>query len=199
MADEYSSADIYAIDSLISIVAQSLRKHPQGLGEYELIKIVKHHGYFEFMDPPPADLHELFRAHFLLFHALYRLRDQLRAAQAADLEINTLNIRYRRYHPGRAALSTPDPLREYYLDLSHMETTTVHDVQQLISSFWTRLQRHDQRAEALKELGLADPVDNDTIIKTYRRMAMRHHPDRGGSEKRQQALNKAVGILSKKG
>ncbi len=199
MADDYSSAEPDAIDSLISIVSQSLSDHPQGLGEYELIKIVRHHGYFEFMEPPPADLHELFRAHFLLFHALYRLRDQLREAQSADLEINTLNIRYRPYHPGQAALTAPDPLREYYLDLSRLETTTAQDVQELISSFWTRLQRHDQRAEALRELGLADPVDNGTIIKTYRRMAMRHHPDRGGSEKRQQALNKAVGILSKKG
>ncbi len=187
-----------SIESLIEMIADSLREHPPGLSEYELIQIAKHRGYFAFLDPPPADPYDLFRAHFMLFHALYRLRDRLWQSQAADLEINTLMIRYLPYRQGQAALSTPDTLREYYLDLSILETTTSRDVNELIASFWSRLQCHDQRADALKELGLMDPVDDETITKAYRRMAMIHHPDRGGSKTRLQALNRAVEVLTKK-
>jgi hypothetical protein len=198
MVYDPSSAETHSIDSLIEVIADSLQAHPNGLSEYELIRIVKDRGYFEFLDPPPAVPYELFRAHFLLFHALYRLRDRLWRTQTADLEINTLKIRCLPYRQGLAALSTPDALREYYLDLSHLETTTSRDVHELIASFWMRLQHCDQRAEALKELGLVDPVDDGTITKTYRRMAMKHHPDRGGSKTRLQTLNRAIDILTKK-
>jgi DnaJ-domain-containing protein 1 len=193
-----SSAETHSIDSLIEVITDSLQAHPQGLSEYELIQIVKDSGYFEFLNPPPADPYELFRAHFLLFHALCQLRDRLWQSQTADLEIHTLKIKYLPYRHGETALSTPDALREYYLDLSQLESTTSREVSELIASFWMRLQHSDQRAEALKELGLVDPVDDGTITKTYRRMAMKHHPDRGGSKTRLQTLNRAIDILTKK-
>jgi hypothetical protein len=155
-------------------------------------------GYFEFLDPPPASPYDLFRAHFLVFHALYRLQDALWISKAAYLQINTLKISCLTYRQGQATLGTPDTLRDYYLDLNHLETTTARDVHELIASFWKRLQHGGQRTEALKELGLVDPVDDDTIRKTYRRMAMKHHPDRGGSKVRLQAINRALEILSKK-
>jgi hypothetical protein len=198
MAYDPLSAKTYSIDSLIEVIADSLQTHPHGLSEYELIQLAKNSGHFEFLDPPPADPYDLFRAHFLLFHALYRLRDRWRRTQVADLEIDTLKIKRLPYRQGQAALTTSDTLREYYLDLSHLETTTSREVHELIASFWMRLQRRDQRAEALKELGLVDPVDDETITKAYRRMAMKHHPDRGGSKTRLQALNRAVDNLSKK-
>ncbi|HDP89143.1 MAG TPA: molecular chaperone DnaJ, partial [Thioalkalivibrio sp.] len=38
------------------------------------------------------DAHALYRAHFILFHALYRLRDELWAARAGHLAIDPLAI-----------------------------------------------------------------------------------------------------------
>src|SRR5690606_40252058 len=38
---------------------------------------------------------DLFRVHFLLFHHLYVLRDELRSTQRGELEIQPLNIRWR--------------------------------------------------------------------------------------------------------
>jgi hypothetical protein len=181
----------------IVAVTEALENNPEGLTEYRLIRDLHDEGYFGELDPPPASPHALFCAHFQLFHALYRLRDQLWQTQKAHLEIDTLKIRLLPYQPGSRALRTRDALRDYYLDLSNLATTTDQDVHELIASFWTRLQRRDQRASALAELGLSDPVGDEIIKKTYRRLAMEHHPDRGGDKERLQAVNRAVEVLLK--
>jgi len=86
-------------------------------------------------------------------------------------------------------------VREYYLDLPNLEQTTERDVDELLAAFRVRFQRQDARAEALMELGLNDPVDDATIKRTYRQLAMRHHPDRGGATARLQAINAALRVL----
>jgi hypothetical protein len=181
----------------IVAITEALANNPEGLSEYHLIRDLHDEGYFGDLGPPPASPHALFCAHFQLFHALYRLRDHLWQTQKGHLEIDTLKIRLLPYQPESRALCTPDVLRDYYLDLSNLEMTTEQDVHELIASFWTRLQRRDQRASALAELGLSDPVDDETIKKTYRHLAMEHHPDRGGDKERLQAVNRAVGVLLK--
>ena len=37
-----------------------------------------------------------------------------------------------------------------------------------------------QRREALRLLGLQDPVEPSEVVSAYRRLARRHHPDLGG-------------------
>ncbi len=69
----------------------------------------------------------------------------------------------------------------------------------LVGAFWARLGRRERRAEALAQLGLADPVDDDTVKRAYRRLAMEHHPDRGGDKERLQAINAAARLLLKPG
>jgi hypothetical protein len=181
----------------IVAITEALENNPEGLTEYHLIHRLHDEGYFGELDPPPASPQALFCVHFQLFHVLYRLRDQLWQTQKAHLEIDSLKIRLLPYQPGSRALSPPDALRDYYLDLSNVETTTEQDVHELIASFWVRLQRRDQRVAALAELGLSDPVDDEIIKKTYRHLAMEHHPDRGGDKERLQAINRAVGVLLK--
>ena len=68
-------------------------------------------------------------------------------------------------------------------------------VDALLAAFWVRFQRRDQRAAALMELGLSDPVDDATIKRTYRQLVMRHHPDRGGETERLQVINAALRAL----
>jgi hypothetical protein len=181
----------------IVAITEVLENNPEGLTEYYLIRRLHDEGYFGELDPPPASPHALFCVHFQLFHVLYRLRDHLWQTQKAYLEIDTFKIRLLPYQPGNRALRTPDALRDYYLDLSNLKTTTEQDVHELIASFWTRLQRRDQRAAALAELGLSAPVGDEIIKKTYRRLVMKHHPDRGGDKERLQAVNRAVDVLLK--
>jgi hypothetical protein len=111
------------------------------------------------------------------------------------LQIDTLCIRRLPWTPGDNALTGPDTLRDYYLDWSNFENMTDDNACDLLASFWRRLDMYDQRADALAELGLEDPVDNETIKLTWRRLAMEHHPDRGGDKDRLQAINAAIDCL----
>jgi len=184
-------------EELFGAVSRGLRERPHGLSEHELLRSLHAEGYFAFLGKSPWDPHDLFCAHFLLFHVLYQLRDRAWQAREAHLEISPLSIRWLPYQDGEGALGSPDPLREYYLDISNLEGTSARDVDELLASFWVRLQNQDQRAGALSELGLSDPVDDATIKNTYRKLAMQHHPDRGGDTERLQAINAAVSVLLK--
>jgi hypothetical protein len=113
------------------------------------------------------------------------------------LQIGALCIRRLPWSAGDASLTTPDPLRTYYLDWANLDDTTEDDVCGLIASFWKQLGKFDGREEALAELGLEDPVDDETIKLAWRRLAMEHHPDRGGDNARLQTINAAVDCLIK--
>lgn len=182
-------------EEFLASVDALLGQHPAGLSEHQLLRLLYDAGYLPFLGASPWEPHALFCAHFLLFHALYRLRDRSWKAQRAHLEIRPLNIRWQPYRCGQGGLARPDTLRDYYLDLSNLEQTSARDVDELLAAFWMRFQRQDQRAEALMELGLSDPVDDATIKRTYRQLVMRHHPDRGGETERLQVINAALRVL----
>jgi len=174
---------------------QEIDAHPGGIQELSLIRTLQGRGFFECLPPPPADIHALFRAHFLLFHALYVLRDRLSASRQSGLQIEALCIRRLLWSAGGHALTTPDPLRSYYLDWDNFDQTSEDDVYTLLAAFWKKFGNFDDRGEALAELGLEDPVDDETIKLTWRRLAMEHHPDRGGDDERLQTINAAVDRL----
>lgn len=179
------------------LLQEILASSPDGLSEYELLNSLRQKGQTG-LPENFSDHLVLFRTHFLLFHSLYRLRDRLWRAQQAHLEIGPLSIRLLPYSRAEAGLAAHDPLREYYLDLTQLELMTEQRVDELLAGFWIRLQNSDQRAGALAELGLQDPVDDATIKQRYRELAMRHHPDRGGEQETLQTINAAMSVLAKR-
>jgi len=183
-----------ASDALLAL----LREHPQGLSEYELLCALDERAQPGFERPDFHDSLGLFQTHFLLFHTLYSLRDQLRGEQRAELEISPLKIRLHPYAAaGSETLAECDPLRDYYLDLDNLDATSRRDVDSMLGRFWARLHSGDERQQALEVLGLSDPVDYDTVKRRYRRLVMEHHPDRGGDKQRLQELNTAMAILER--
>jgi hypothetical protein len=177
-----------------------LRAAPAGLGEYQLIQQLKARQCVYIPNLPLTDKLVLFRTHFLLFNALYRLRDQLWASQSGYLQISALNIQLLPYQPGSAELSEHDPLRDYYLDLSQLNDTDEQDVAKLLLSFWTRMHGSEEKQAALElfELdGSAQALNLATIKHRYRQLVSQHHPDRGGSTERLQSINKAMEILER--
>ena len=182
-------------DIFYTAIEQEIDQHPTGITEYDLIRALRARGFFTFLSPPPAPPHQLFRTHFLLFHALYVLRGRLHSSRQGDLEITALCIRRLPSQPGDTTPAPCNPLASYYLDWANLDGTTEEDVSDLIDSFWQRLGSMDTRAAALSELGLEDPVSDATIKLTWRRLAMEHHPDRGGDNERLQAINAAVDHL----
>jgi DnaJ-domain-containing protein 1 len=182
---------------LTDIVLDILRQHPQGLGEFELLKMLQADQIQGFPSVNLTKSYPLFKMHFLLFHTLYQLRRQLWQQQRAYLEISALNIQLLPYESGHAALTEHDPLEAYYLDITHLKTTTEQDVEDLITNFWVLFHAGEQRMGALELLGLREPTDYCKIKKQYRKLVSQYHPDRGGDEEKLQAINVAMDILEK--
>lgn len=171
-----------------------MRAYPQGLSEYEFLNVLREQ--VPDFQSDRADPLSLFRQHFILFHGLYRLQQDLLDRQQAQLLISPLRIVLQPYQPSITdQMSRADPLRNYYLDLTQLHATGADEVEALLNAFWVRIIRDDQRTEALEVLELSDPVDDATIRRRYRELVMLHHPDRGGETARLQLLNAAVAAL----
>lgn len=181
----------------LQVLQDLLSAHPAGLSEYDLIKQLEARGEAGFTAGSLRDNLSLFQTHFLLFHNLYLLDEQLSAAGKGKILITALRIQLTDTPDNdQQALTEHHALRDYYLDLSNLENTRVEEVEALLDQFWHRFLQNDQRSEALDTLGLADPVDWDTIKQQHRRLAMQHHPDRGGDDTRLQAINAAMQVLT---
>lgn len=191
--------DLDPSQDLADQVLQLLQAAPEGLAEYALIQQLKSRRSGHLPNLPLTDKLVLFRTHFLLFNALYRLRDRLWQAQTHLLEISPLCIRLLPYQPGSSALSERDELRDYYLDMSQLRDTDERDVERLLTSFWTRMQGGDEKQAALElfELNNERTLDLPRIKQRYRQMVSLHHPDRGGSTERLQSINLAMEILER--
>ncbi|MCY1283988.1 DNA-J related protein [compost metagenome] len=192
----YDLDDIDLADQLLIL----LREAEAGCSEHQLIQRLKARHSTHVPHLPLTDKLVLFRTHFLVFNALYRLRDRLWGEQAAHLEISPLHIRLLPYQAGERALSEHDPLRDYYLDMTHLRDTREEDVEKLLTSFWTRMQGGEEKRAALELLGLDGGVqrlDLAVIKRRYRQLVSEHHPDRGGSTTRLQSLNLAMEILER--
>jgi hypothetical protein len=181
-------------EAFIIALQIELEKNVTGISEYDLITSLKEQGYFDFIKSPALP-HELFRAHFLLFHALYLLRDKFLKNKQYQLDIHVLNVELLPYAEGKQELQQVDKLRDYYLDISNLDSTSENDVYDLLASFWNGYDRFKNRDEALAELGLKDPVDNKIIKDKYRKLVMQYHPDRGGDTEKLQKLNDVIKLL----
>lgn len=173
-----------------------LRRYPDGISEYSLLKRLRGEEYALFPRLRLGDNLGLFQSHFLLFHALYRLRDRLHAGQQGHLAISALIIELDDYQGGVSALSESDPLRDYYLDLSNLDETGEADVAELLSNFWRGLRLDSGKVdEALGVLELEGAEDYAQVKAQYRRLVMQHHPDRGGEAVKMHALNEALEVM----
>ncbi|MGW8247262.1 MAG: DNA-J related domain-containing protein [Acidiferrobacterales bacterium] len=185
------------LEDFEKILLEFLKTESNGTSEYDLIQYLRDRELFN-LDPDEllsSDSLVMFRIHFIVFHALYRLRDRVRQQAINDIDLNPVCIRLLHYQNSESALVEYDALYEYYMDTGNLENTGSEDVDEMLQRFWLRLGNSERRAEALKELGLNDPISDDAIRKQYRRLAMKHHPDRGGKREKLQRINAAVSIL----
>ena len=180
---------------LRALILDLLQCHSGGIREFDLMEALARRGVAHYDRPAGVDQLSMFQRHFLLFHCLYRLRDELREQAVGELEIHCLNIVIVPLGANSSTSNLPqpsDPLRDYYLDLDNLVQTRAEDVAALIDQFWQRFVFDEQRQAALNVLGLAGEASFDEIKSRYRRLAMEHHPDRGGDTERLQAINRAM-------
>ncbi|MBV1882295.1 MAG: DnaJ domain-containing protein [Pseudomonadales bacterium] len=197
-----------AIRQLQSQILFKLRHQPnKALSEYELLRQLQSSGHIPENDSYVTHSTSLFRIHFILFHCLYDLRDRLWAKQLAHLDISPLRLSLMPYCSQAEGMVAPDPLHEYYLDFSHLSSAHEREINQKISEFWSKIAGHecgfpnksgftDAKQKALIILELKEPVTYQAIKTQYRRLAMRYHPDRGGSNEKLKDINTAMDTLT---
>jgi len=193
---EQIKLDNLSYPHLARLVIEALQQNPGGISEYELINWIKEKGQGEFDNISFWDRLSLFQTHFMLLHTLHQLKILLWKNHFGSLDINPLKIALLPAQTGKSmGIESHDPLQEYYMDLSQLHNTTDQDIGELLAKFWQSMGRSDKKAAALAELELEDPVDFPAIKQQHRRLVMKHHPDRGGSKEKLQAINKAMEIL----
>lgn len=184
------------LEALKDRVLVLLQQHGDGISEARLLKALQN-------SENGGDLYYsnniigLFRIHFLLFHVLYLLQDELLQGQQACLEISPLNLQI---HPFDIAQQNDiiehDALRAFYCNLSNLDDIDEQQLGRWLGKFWASLPANERRKQALATLELQDPVDDIAIKEQYRRLAMRCHPDRGGDNETLQSINVAMKFLS---
>jgi len=192
-------ADQCPYRAVFAAVMEEIRAVPGGLSEYELLRrLTPREDAAGLSTHGLRDSMGLFRVHFVLFHCLYHLQAE-RAAEGETLTVNCLRIALGpARNRGANALGEHDPLRAYYLDLDNLEHMDATRVEALLGDFWRLFQRDSRRDQALGVLGLEAPASNAQIKAQYRRLAMRHHPDRGGDPRTLQRINEAMATLGVK-
>lgn len=190
----------HQIQHLLVAVEHELRRAPRGTSELALIRSLQAPPWELIGEVSFSDPEKLYPVHFLLFHVLYRLRDQL--AEAGEcLEISPLDIRLTTQPvvSGTGLPDREDGLRRFYLDLEQYRMPE-DTIRKMMADFWSgRVPEAPPRSELLKaakSLGFESiPGDFVSIKHRFRRAIMEAHPDRGGDTESVQELNRAFSLL----
>lgn len=189
-------------------ISEILLTQVGSLSEFELIRILQNEPYELLSERALRGSLSLFQTHFLVFHCLYVLRDQWRDEGLCELRIEPLAIGCESFGSSDAAasgsgLSHTDPLREYYLDFSHFESTTTAKVEALLDGFWRDfvVTEHsvtaDERSQAMVIMQLDTMPENQSQLKRqFRQQVHLKHPDKGGSAAAMQSLQQAYQVLT---
>lgn len=172
-------------------------KTRQSISEYELMKYLSEEGFSEFL--PDLEPLALFRAHFLLFHLLYRLQTRWLSENRGRLSIHATEIYLQEMGfserfvqdsipNSRQALLEDDPIKSYYLDYREFLNTQKEDVLGLLDDFWRSMAGYpvhsigeEEKLQAQKILGLEDQILSMQSVKLqFRSLCQLHHPDKGG-------------------
>lgn len=190
----------HLIQHLLVAVEHELRKMPRGTSELALIRSLQAPpweliGEVSFRDPE-----KLYPVHFLLFHVLYRLRDQL-AETGESLEISPLDIRLKPQSvvSGTGLPDQRDELRRFYLDPDQYRMPG-DSIRRMMEDFWSGrppvAPARSELLEAARILGFDRiPGDFASVKQQFRRSVMEVHPDRGGDTASVQELNQAFSAL----
>jgi hypothetical protein len=198
--DEQDEKLAFQVQHLSVAIERILRENPLGISELHLIKALQRPPW-ELIGPVSyGQPDKLYPVHFLIFHVLYRLRDQLAGAGDA-LNISPLLIRLTRQDVvgGTGPVGVPDKLRAFYLDLSRYQMPE-DSILKMMDDFWSG--RHGQQParddvlDAAGVFGFAGmPTSFEDVKYRFRRAVMQAHPDRGGETEAIQNLNNAFSVL----
>lgn len=141
-------------------------------------------GLLSALDETPEK--DLFKRNFLIMNALYQLQTELYPEQWLQVEAMSIHL-FPAMSDGKVAheIDTSHPLREYYLDWCNYQVEE-DEVKRLLNEFWSSYRRYlggsgtatMDRIQALKLFELSESATAKEIRKQWRKLAMKHHPDR---------------------
>jgi DnaJ-domain-containing protein 1 len=181
--------------SFIALIEAFLEEHPRGVREHDFLRHLDEQGAFQALDTEVSSSLLLFQKHFLLFHVLYSINQQRVADKLGALQISPLLIKQLDYVEADMQIGELDPLSAYYLELGNLASATADNISDLLDAFWVKYLKNEKRGNALKVLGLNDPVTDTKIVQRYRKLVSVHHPDKGGDKAKIQQINEAYAAL----
>jgi len=181
---------------LIIPILEILKNNKEDISEYLLIQKLEESG-IDFPRESSSEL-ELFKKHFLVMNALYKLQDEL-IVDGYFLTVTSLSIKLDEIKSRSDKLDLVDytdiKLSKYYLDWDNYKNTSPQDVNDLLNGFWEKYFAADKKADALNTLGIKSNVSLDGIKSAYRKLAAKHHPDKGGSHQKFIEIREAYEVL----
>ena len=181
--------------SFIALIKAYLAEHPQGVREHDFLRHLDEQGGFQALDTAVSSSLLLFQKHFLLFHVLYAINQQRVADKQGALQISPLLIKQLDHVEADTQIGEIEPLSAYYLELENLASATEDNINDLLDAFWVKYLKNEKRGNALKVLGLDDPVTDTKIVQRYRKLVSVHHPDKGGDKDIIQEINEAYAAL----
>lgn len=183
---------------LVPAILQVLRQQQQSLAIHQLLHELKQVTEIPALDDDVQLA--LFKLNWLMMNALYQLQLEW-LHQGYYLHISTLDIHLRVLPSVQAEAVTQQisvqPLRDYYLNWQNFSETTKEQVQALLDGVWQHYISGDAQQKAYDVLGLSSSASLSLIRKTYRSLAGRYHPDKGGDAQRFMQVREAYEILLK--
>lgn len=178
----------YMENPLLWPILEVLRKNPSGWKVHTLASHLTEIEIMPLLDALPEK--DLFKRNFLIMNALYQLQETLYPDNWLQVKAMDIELMSRQQVFGHE-VDHSDPLRDYYLDWLNYEAEE-GEVKRLLNEFWTRYRefvgstngKDMDRAKALSLFKLPHDASQTEIRKTWRRLALKWHPDRqsGNSE-----------------
>lgn len=212
-----SASKVYELKAELLMDALSTFKteFKAGISEFSLITRLKQPPHSLFDDNALRDPLLLFKTHFVLFHALYQLREKWQADNSGYLDIHALNIQLQEPSPcctssqsskpsSASDVGEHDALAAYYLDWRNFEETQRGEVDTLLDEFWNKMQQGGvqtyshlevDNAHTTLNMTKSDDVSLSVLKKHYKKTLQRAHPDKGGSQEEAQAVINAYHLL----
>lgn len=182
---------------LIPAILQVLRQTEKTLAIHELLQELKVVSNIPSLDDDVQLA--LFKLNWLMMNALYQLQVQL-LEEGYFLSVSTLDIHLEPAGLMNASESSgisSQPLRDFYLNWKHFSDTTKDEVQALLDGVWQQYISGDEQGKAYEVLGLEEGASIRLIRKTYRSLAGKYHPDKGGDSIKFMEIREAYEILKK--
>ncbi len=182
---------------LIVPVLEILTEADAAITEHQLMKTLEQDNV-HFAELAESQNLALFQKHFLIMNALYQLQQRLLDVKV-HLHISPLAIYMLPAKTESVQLlaehNSDEHLRRYYTDWQNFLQASESQVNILLDQFWQRYFLQDKKVDAYQVLDLPVKAPWCEVQKNYRKLAARHHPDRGGDAVRFIAIRQAYEIL----